>query len=130
MGTKADLRNDTATIERLKAKGMNFVTHEQGIACQKSINVVKYTECSALTLKGLKVSERDGTTKAQHGKQFGRTRDDPGLLYTCPNVVLPFHPTKLLSLCQLVFEEAIRAVLALSAPPANVRKRDHTCSVL
>jgi len=54
VGTKSDLRNDSAHIEKLKAKGTEMVTTEQGEAMAKDINAAKYMECSALTQDGLK----------------------------------------------------------------------------
>jgi len=53
-GTKLDLRDDQATIQRLQEKKMSPITHDQGGQMQKDINSVKYIECSALTQKGLK----------------------------------------------------------------------------
>ena len=49
VGTKSDLREDTTTVERLKERGLSPVTTEQGQACAKKINAVKYLECSSLT---------------------------------------------------------------------------------
>ena len=54
VGTKLDLREDKATIERLSEKKLAPVTHQQGIQLTKEINGSKYLECSALTQKGLK----------------------------------------------------------------------------
>lgn len=55
VGTKLDLREDRETIDRLREKNMAPITYEQGMAKAKSINAVKYLECSALTQKGLKM---------------------------------------------------------------------------
>ena len=54
VGTKLDLREDKATIERLAEKKLAPVTHQQGLQLTKDINASKYLECSALTQKGLK----------------------------------------------------------------------------
>jgi len=54
VGTKLDLRDDLETQGRLKEKGMQPISYEQGLAKAKEINAVKYMECSALTQKGLK----------------------------------------------------------------------------
>jgi len=54
VGTKLDLREDKATIERLAEKKLAPVTHQQGLQLQKEISAAKYLECSALTQKGLK----------------------------------------------------------------------------
>eukprot|EP01097_Dermamoeba_algensis_P000388 TRINITY_DN1134_c0_g1_i1.p2 TRINITY_DN1134_c0_g1~~TRINITY_DN1134_c0_g1_i1.p2 ORF type:complete len:151 (-),score=34.69 TRINITY_DN1134_c0_g1_i1:62-514(-) len=53
-GTKLDLRDDAATIQRLQEKKMSPISHEQGLQMAKDIGAVKYIECSALTQKGLK----------------------------------------------------------------------------
>merc|ERR1711988_783244 len=54
VGTKADLRNDTAALAKLKEKGQSLV--DEGAAAQmtKSIGAIKALECSALTQQGLK----------------------------------------------------------------------------
>uniref|UniRef100_W8AQG8 Ras-related protein Rac1 n=1 Tax=Ceratitis capitata TaxID=7213 RepID=W8AQG8_CERCA len=54
VGTKLDLRDDKATIEKLKEKKLTPITYPQGLAMAKEIGAVKYLECSALTQKGLK----------------------------------------------------------------------------
>ena len=54
VGTKLDLREDKATIDRLAEKRLAPVSHAQGLQLAKEINASKYLECSALTQKGLK----------------------------------------------------------------------------
>lgn len=73
VGTKLDLREDPATIEKLRERyvtpqmlvsqvrltrseprRMAPITYMQGVNMQKDIGAVKYLECSALTQKGLK----------------------------------------------------------------------------
>lgn len=74
VGTKLDLREDPATVEKLRERwahshlfvaGLALLTlpvpsrmapisYSQGVAMQKDIGAVKYLECSALTQKGLK----------------------------------------------------------------------------
>jgi len=54
VGTKADLRNDSAMQQTLASKGLHMVTQEEAIARQREINGVAYLECSALTQEGLK----------------------------------------------------------------------------
>jgi len=54
VGTKLDLREDPATIDRLRDRRMQPITYQQGVAMQKEISAVKFLECSALTQKGLK----------------------------------------------------------------------------
>ncbi|KAF0293860.1 Ras-related protein Rac1 [Amphibalanus amphitrite] len=52
VGTKVDLREDKATLEKLKDR--KPISYPQGLALVKEIGAVKYLECSALTQKGLK----------------------------------------------------------------------------
>jgi len=71
VGTKLDLREDPATIEKLRDRYVDFscagrflrvssfsrmapIQYSQGVAMCKDIGAVKYLECSALTQKGLK----------------------------------------------------------------------------
>jgi len=54
VGTKLDLREDPATIEKLRERRMAPISFQQGLQMQKEIGAVKYLECSALTQKGLK----------------------------------------------------------------------------
>ena len=54
VGTKADLREDKEALERLREKGLQPLTYQQGEQMAKDIKAVCYMECSALTQKGLK----------------------------------------------------------------------------
>jgi len=54
VGTKLDLREDPATIDKLRDRRMSPIQYSQGVAMCKDIGAVKYLECSALTQKGLK----------------------------------------------------------------------------
>lgn len=54
VGTKADLRNDEATMSQLSSKGLRVITLDEAQGRAKEINAVKYLECSALTQEGLK----------------------------------------------------------------------------
>ena len=54
MGTKQDLREDHATIEKLKERRLSPISYAQGLSMAKEIGATKYQECSALTQKGLK----------------------------------------------------------------------------
>lgn len=54
VGTKLDLRQDEATLERLKEKRLEPITQEMGEALKKEIGAYQYLECSALTQAGLK----------------------------------------------------------------------------
>ena len=53
VGTKSDLREDKATIAKLKAKAKTPITYMQGCSLANRIGAVKYLECSARTQKGL-----------------------------------------------------------------------------
>jgi len=54
VGTKADLREDADAIENLKEKNMSPIQAEAGEQLCSEIKAVKYLECSALTMEGLK----------------------------------------------------------------------------
>ena len=69
VGTKLDLRNDPATIEKLKERRLAPITHEQGLQMQHEIGAVKYLECSALTGKGLEEVFYQAVSAAQLSPQ-------------------------------------------------------------
>jgi len=54
VGTKVDLREDSATIEKLTSKKQAPISYEQGLQMMQEVGGVKYMECSALTQTGLK----------------------------------------------------------------------------
>jgi len=54
VGTKMDMREDQAALEKLTAKRQAPLTFEQGLAMANEIGARKYMECSSLTQKGLK----------------------------------------------------------------------------
>ena len=54
VGTQCDLRGDPATISMLSKSKQHFVSQEEGQRLAKQIRAVAYSECSALTQKGLK----------------------------------------------------------------------------
>ena len=54
VGTKTDMRDDKATIDKMAEKGQKPITPEQGTALAKEIGAIMYLECSALTQNGLK----------------------------------------------------------------------------
>uniref|UniRef100_A0A1I8IIK5 Ras-like GTP-binding protein Rho1 n=1 Tax=Macrostomum lignano TaxID=282301 RepID=A0A1I8IIK5_9PLAT len=47
VGTKRDLREDPATVERLKAKNRSPVSTLKGTALAKEVRAVRYLECSS-----------------------------------------------------------------------------------
>lgn len=54
MGTKLDLRDDPATVDRLKQKHQVPVQNDVGQQKASDLGAFKYLECSALTQDGLK----------------------------------------------------------------------------
>jgi Ras-related C3 botulinum toxin substrate 1 len=54
IGTKLDLRDDKDTVEKLKEKKLAPISYAEGVKMQKAIDAVKYMECSAYSMKGLK----------------------------------------------------------------------------
>jgi len=54
VGTKMDLRSDDNTLQKLREKGQNPISPEEGQQMARDIGAVRYLECSALTQKGLK----------------------------------------------------------------------------
>lgn len=54
VGTKLDLRDNMAELERLRTRKQTPITQQQGEAMRKKISAVVYRECSALTQNGLK----------------------------------------------------------------------------
>lgn len=53
VGTKIDLRDDPATIDRLATRGESPVSFEEGEALARQIGAVGYLECSAWSGKGV-----------------------------------------------------------------------------
>ena len=54
VGTKSDLRGDSAMVSQLASKGLKMIEKDQSLGLAKEINAVEYHECSALTQDGLK----------------------------------------------------------------------------
>ncbi|KAF7341489.1 Small GTPase rac1p [Mycena venus] len=54
VGTKLDLREDQAIIEKMRSRRIAPIQYQQGVQLQRDIAAVKYLECSALTQQGLK----------------------------------------------------------------------------
>ncbi|XP_067120787.1 cdc42 homolog [Centruroides vittatus] len=59
VGTKIDLRDDAATIEKLAKNKQKPITIEQGEKLAEELKAVKYIECSAWTQKGLNVLDEE-----------------------------------------------------------------------
>jgi len=69
VGTKADLRNDEATVSQLASKGLRVITQEEAQQRMKEIGAVNYLECSALTQEGLKTVFDEAIRAALQGKK-------------------------------------------------------------
>ncbi|KAJ7862411.1 small GTPase rac1p [Mycena olivaceomarginata] len=54
VGTKLDLRENNAIIEKMRDRRIAPIQYQQGVQLQREIKAVKYLECSALTQHGLK----------------------------------------------------------------------------
>ncbi|KAH7089346.1 P-loop containing nucleoside triphosphate hydrolase protein [Auriculariales sp. MPI-PUGE-AT-0066] len=54
VGTKLDLREHEATLNKLRKQHMSPISREKGVRMAKDIRALKYVECSALTQEGVK----------------------------------------------------------------------------
>ena len=54
IGTKADLRDDPGTLNKLREVNRSPISPSQGTALAREIGAVKYLECSAYTQAGLR----------------------------------------------------------------------------
>ena len=54
VGTKIDLRDDSATLSKLSSRGITPITKAQGDALATELKAAAYMECSAKTQAGLK----------------------------------------------------------------------------
>jgi len=54
VGTKLDMRNERAEVEKLRSQGQNPISTEQGNELAKKLKAIKYMECSAKTQENLK----------------------------------------------------------------------------
>lgn len=53
LATKADLRYDSETIDRLAKKQQQLISYEEGEEMAKQIGATAFAECSALTQSGM-----------------------------------------------------------------------------
>jgi small GTP-binding protein len=75
IGTKVDLRDDADTLEGLREKNLGPISPELGENLAGEIKAVKYMECSALTMEGLKeVFDLAIKAKILGGKKTARKR--------------------------------------------------------
>jgi len=54
VGTQVDLRENDQTVQKLREKGKQPLTAEQGEKLKQEIKALKYAECSAKTQHGVK----------------------------------------------------------------------------
>lgn len=54
VGTKIDLREDLHELDDLNSRNMKPISFEQGTKLAKDVGAIKYLECSAATLQGVK----------------------------------------------------------------------------
>ena len=54
VGTKLDLREDVASVDKMEEEQAPPITHAQGLAMAEECKAAKYVECSAKTQEGLK----------------------------------------------------------------------------
>jgi len=54
VGTKSDMKNDQAEINKLREQGQSAITTEQGENLARKLGAIKYMECSAKTQENLK----------------------------------------------------------------------------
>jgi len=53
VGLKSDLRTDKQALDELRKKNQQPISYPQGQGLASRIGAIKYTECSALTQKGI-----------------------------------------------------------------------------
>ena len=54
VGTQVDLRENESTVQKLREKGKQPLSAEQGEKLKQEIKALKYAECSAKTQQGVK----------------------------------------------------------------------------
>ncbi|KAG2370720.1 hypothetical protein C9374_014296 [Naegleria lovaniensis] len=54
VGTQVDLRENESTVQKLREKGKQPLTADQGEKLKQEIKALKYVECSAKTQQGVK----------------------------------------------------------------------------
>lgn len=68
IGTKLDLRSDSAVIEKLKNQGQSTISTAEGMELAKKIKAYKYIECSAKSGENLKGVFDDAVKAVIFGK--------------------------------------------------------------
>jgi len=80
VGTKSDLKEDKATLERLASQGLAPITQQQGEQMAREIKALGYIECSSLTQKGLKTVFDEAIKAVVFPKGKGKGAKKPGCL--------------------------------------------------
>ncbi|BEJ15727.1 hypothetical protein CspHIS471_0503320 [Cutaneotrichosporon sp. HIS471] len=79
VGTKLDLRDDPAALERLRERRSQPIQYSQGAAMANDIRAARYLECSALTQVGLKtVFDQAIRTVLNPNRRNNTRRKGPG----------------------------------------------------
>ncbi|XAO23406.1 hypothetical protein I312_102184 [Cryptococcus bacillisporus CA1280] len=81
VGTKLDLRDDPAQIEKLRERRQTPIGYTQGSSMANDIKAAKYLECSALTQKNLKaVFDEAIRTVLNPNRRAGKAKKSSGCL--------------------------------------------------
>lgn len=64
VGTKLEKRENKAKVEKLQKRGLKPTTYVEGLQLQRKIGAVKYHECSAKTLEGVREVFNDAACAA------------------------------------------------------------------
>ena len=74
VGTKTDMREDTATLKRLEEKRTQPINYVQGVQLKKAIDAAKFYECSAFTQRGLSNVFMEATRSALSPRSGKKTK--------------------------------------------------------
>ena len=83
MGTDLDLREDKETLEKLTRHHLTPISYRQGLRRQREIGAARYIECSAKTLRNVKMVFDEAT-----------------------RVALKIHTKSICSICENVIEDS------------------------
>ncbi|CAG7659095.1 unnamed protein product [Allacma fusca] len=79
VGTKLDLREDKATVEKLRAAKEEPIPYSKGVSLAEQIGAVKYLECSALTQQGVECVFLQAIVAALNHR--AHEAPEPGFMY-------------------------------------------------
>jgi len=74
VGTKTDLRDDSQVQRTLASKGHRAISHADGLARSKELGCLKYMECSAFTMEGIKQVFDEAIRAAIQHKERGKKK--------------------------------------------------------